>query len=77
MKTELKIIIEDDPDDRDALRRIVNADSAYKALYEMQDLLHHEWKSNDDAPIEYLERLRDNYADILEDNGINLDLDYR
>ena len=72
MEIEIKI----KSDDPEALRRMLSADNAYSALWEIGQHLRSEWNYNDDAPVEYLETLRDRVSDIITEAGVNME-DYK
>ena len=70
----------DDPDSSAKFKRAVNADGAYHAVYEIFQEFRKILKYNEDKyseeTLEVIEKLREDCALTLNENGIDLDRDY-
>jgi hypothetical protein len=64
------------PDDKEDYEMMINASKYYLALWNMKQELRSKLKYAELSEQEYeiYEKVRDKYNEILDDNGINLDI---
>jgi len=77
-----KIELQPSPDDFDdelKFKRMIKADDAFAALYDIKSELRRIWKYEENLSEETfnkVEEIRESFFDILNNNGINLDIDF-
>ena len=72
-----KLIIEaNDEDGVIRLKRTLQADDAYSALWDIQNDLRNRWKHGDykhDETYQEVDAIREKFFNILDENGISMD----